>query len=68
MIVAVRDDRMPGGRNSGAVYNLYKVSVHSLADQMYGSSWLALVLSSEVAAMIIDGSIQLSPVIPYLPF
>lgn len=23
---AVREDRMPGGRNSGAVYNLYKVS------------------------------------------
>lgn len=22
---AVREDRMPGGRNSGAVYNLYKV-------------------------------------------
>lgn len=25
MITAVREDRMPGGRNSGAVYNLYKV-------------------------------------------
>jgi hypothetical protein len=25
-ISAVREDRMPGGRNSGAVYNLYKVS------------------------------------------
>ena len=25
-IPAVREDRMPGGRNSGAVYNLYKVS------------------------------------------
>lgn len=24
-LVAVREDRMPGGRNSGAVYNLYKV-------------------------------------------
>lgn len=24
---AVREDRMPGGRNSGAVYNLYKVPV-----------------------------------------
>lgn len=23
--LAVREDRMPGGRNSGAVYNLYKV-------------------------------------------
>lgn len=23
---AVREDRMPGGRNSGAVYNLYKVN------------------------------------------
>ena len=31
MIVAVRDDRMPGGRNSGAVYNLYKVSVSLLS-------------------------------------
>ena len=40
-IVAVRDDRMPGGRNSGAVYNLYKVSVHCMADVMSGSSWLA---------------------------
>ncbi|GFY78978.1 hormone receptor 4 [Trichonephila inaurata madagascariensis] len=25
VIAAVREDRMPGGRNSGAVYNLYKV-------------------------------------------
>lgn len=25
MFTAVREDRMPGGRNSGAVYNLYKV-------------------------------------------
>ena len=25
MLAAVREDRMPGGRNSGAVYNLYKV-------------------------------------------
>lgn len=24
-VTAVREDRMPGGRNSGAVYNLYKV-------------------------------------------
>ena len=24
-VAAVREDRMPGGRNSGAVYNLYKV-------------------------------------------
>uniref|UniRef100_A0AAR5P6V6 NR LBD domain-containing protein n=1 Tax=Dendroctonus ponderosae TaxID=77166 RepID=A0AAR5P6V6_DENPD len=24
-VLAVREDRMPGGRNSGAVYNLYKV-------------------------------------------
>ena len=33
---AVRDDRMPGGRNSGAVYSLYKVCessrcIHSLS-------------------------------------
>lgn len=26
MFSAVREDRMPGGRNSGAVYNLYKVN------------------------------------------
>lgn len=26
LFTAVREDRMPGGRNSGAVYNLYKVS------------------------------------------
>jgi hypothetical protein len=26
---AVREDRMPGGRNSGAVYNLYKVPVNT---------------------------------------
>jgi nuclear receptor subfamily 6 group A len=25
VLAAVREDRMPGGRNSGAVYNLYKV-------------------------------------------
>lgn len=25
LLAAVREDRMPGGRNSGAVYNLYKV-------------------------------------------
>ena len=24
-LTAVREDRMPGGRNSGAVYNMYKV-------------------------------------------
>ena len=24
-VSAVREDRMPGGRNSGAVYNMYKV-------------------------------------------
>lgn len=27
VLAAVREDRMPGGRNSGAVYNLYKVQV-----------------------------------------
>jgi len=25
ILSAVREDRMPGGRNSGEVYNLYKV-------------------------------------------
>ncbi|KAL0275966.1 UNVERIFIED_CONTAM: hypothetical protein PYX00_003662 [Menopon gallinae] len=28
VLQAVREDRMPGGRNSGAVYNLYKVLKH----------------------------------------
>lgn len=28
VLQAVREDRMPGGRNSGAVYNLYKVGIH----------------------------------------
>lgn len=27
VLQAVREDRMPGGRNSGAVYNLYKVCI-----------------------------------------
>lgn len=27
VLQAVREDRMPGGRNSGAVYNLYKVGI-----------------------------------------
>lgn len=30
LVPAVREDRMPGGRNSGAVYNLYKVRPHSI--------------------------------------
>ena len=25
VLTAVREDRMPGGRNSGALYNMYKV-------------------------------------------
>jgi len=29
VLQAVREDRMPGGRNSGAVYNLYKVCILS---------------------------------------
>ncbi|GAU91006.1 hypothetical protein RvY_03344 [Ramazzottius varieornatus] len=29
VLAAVREDRMPGGRNSGAVYNLYKVKYRS---------------------------------------
>ena len=28
VLAAVREDRMPGGRNSGAVYNMYKVRHH----------------------------------------
>ncbi|KAJ8300184.1 hypothetical protein KUTeg_021703 [Tegillarca granosa] len=35
VLAAVREDRMPGGRNSGAVYNLYKVKYkkHKRKDQ-----------------------------------
>jgi nuclear receptor subfamily 6 group A len=32
VLAAVQDDRMLGGRNSGAVYNLYKVFIHFLRD------------------------------------
>lgn len=31
VLQAVREDRMPGGRNSGAVYNLYKVGIHLIS-------------------------------------
>lgn len=31
VLQAVREDRMPGGRNSGAVYNLYKVSINLIS-------------------------------------
>jgi len=34
VLVAVREDRMPGGRNSGAVYNLYKVPVSNFTDMI----------------------------------
>ena len=37
---AVREDRMPGGRNSGAVYNMYKVSFVCLSVR-YSSSFLS---------------------------
>lgn len=43
VLAAVREDRMPGGRNSGAVYNLYKVKYkkHKKSSpgrsEMYGS-------------------------------
>ena len=30
VLAAVREDRMPGGRNSGAVYNMYKVKYRRL--------------------------------------
>ncbi|XP_055599838.1 hormone receptor 4 [Uranotaenia lowii] len=38
VLQAVREDRMPGGRNSGAVYNLYKVKYkkHKKANQKGG--------------------------------
>lgn len=39
VLQAVREDRMPGGRNSGAVYNLYKVKYkkHKKAGQKPGT-------------------------------
>ena len=37
VLQAVREDRMPGGRNSGAVYNLYKVSVQVPSEIEYNS-------------------------------
>lgn len=40
VLQAVREDRMPGGRNSGAVYNLYKVKYkkHKKNNQKLGGS------------------------------
>lgn len=41
-VTAVREDRMPGGRNSGAVYNLYKVRkgwVWGLGISVYWDWW-----------------------------
>lgn len=35
LFTAVREDRMPGGRNSGAVYNLYKVSIQYVVYKFY---------------------------------
>lgn len=37
VLAAVREDRMPGGRNSGAVYNLYKVKYKKHKKQANGS-------------------------------
>lgn len=34
-VIAVREDRMPGGRNSGAVYNLYKVLFIIYSNKIY---------------------------------
>merc|ERR1711953_688551 len=40
VLAAVREDRMPGGRNSGAVYNMYKVksTTHNRANNPNGKS------------------------------
>merc|ERR1719361_764968 len=40
VLAAVREDRMPGGRNSGAVYNMYKVKYkkHKRANNSNGKS------------------------------
>lgn len=38
VLAAVREDRMPGGRNSGAVYNLYKVKYKKHKKQNQQSS------------------------------
>ena len=37
VLAAVREDRMPGGRNSGAVYNMYKVSITCMV--LYYKIW-----------------------------
>jgi len=38
VLAAVREDRMPGGRNSGAVYNLYKVKYRKHKKPANGTS------------------------------
>ncbi|XP_060083347.1 uncharacterized protein LOC132562615 [Ylistrum balloti] len=52
VLAAVREDRMPGGRNSGAVYNLYKVKYkkHKKKDQM------VKLFKEQVAKIKVDGS------------
>ncbi|XP_033731929.1 uncharacterized protein LOC117321577 [Pecten maximus] len=52
VLAAVREDRMPGGRNSGAVYNLYKVKYkkHKKKDQM------VKLFKEQVAQIKVDGS------------
>lgn len=53
-VLAVREDRMPGGRNSGAVYNLYKVritiivQVHHYYNSFYVISLLETIWTGSV--------------------
>ena len=46
---AVREDRMPGGRNSGAVYNMYKVKEIRLLINL--THMLISVVSDEVSVL-----------------
>ena len=52
---AVREDRMPGGRNSGAVYNMYKVSFVCLSVR-YSSSFLSFQAERNVLVSRLDTS------------
>jgi hypothetical protein len=50
VLAAVREDRMPGGRNSGAVYNLYKVKYKKHKKNNAGSAGSGVVHSGPNAS------------------
>ncbi|CAJ0609526.1 unnamed protein product [Cylicocyclus nassatus] len=54
VLEAVREDRMPGGRNGSTVYNLYKVSLQSNADDMAGLEGLLRTLNMDVISILYD--------------